>query len=220
MPDSALGGQTLNGLPHNPYATATHRLVAAFTRRANSTPDNVEFLPSNNFLVLASLFRAIGGFHVAFRYAAGEDREFCARWRQRGYRLRYVPKAIVCHQQALTGREFWHKHFTYGRGAYGFHTAYTAGSLPRPRHPTWYTTLQLLYDALPRRGDPRYCMVTILLALSQLATLAGVAWEWGAYRCATSLHHTPTPLVRAEHLETATRPFALHSSGLEDERHP
>jgi GT2 family glycosyltransferase len=70
----------------------------------------------------ASRFRELGGFDAAsFRLAAGEDRDFCARWRERGWPLRQVNAAVIHHFHQMTLPKFWRQCFGYGRGACTFH---------------------------------------------------------------------------------------------------
>jgi GT2 family glycosyltransferase len=58
----------------------------------------------------------LGGFDAAWNRAAGEDREYCDGWISHGYRMVYVPEAVVEHLHGLTWRIFVWQHFNYGRG--------------------------------------------------------------------------------------------------------
>ena len=49
------------------------------------------FLASNNLAVSSDLFRRVGGFDERYPLAAGEDREFCRRYRQAGCALVHAP---------------------------------------------------------------------------------------------------------------------------------
>lgn len=51
------------------------------------------FAPSGNFGIRRSVFAALGGFNEGIN--AGEDVEFCWRLQLRGYRLAYVPDALL-----------------------------------------------------------------------------------------------------------------------------
>ena len=118
-PEIGVGGQTINGLPENPYSAASQSLVDYLYQQWN-TDSAPRFFTSNNFAVPAAGFIEIGGFDTRFPFAAGEDRDLCDRWLAHGFRLAYVPEAIVYHCHALTFRSFWRQHYHYGRGAYHF----------------------------------------------------------------------------------------------------
>ena len=117
-PSGMVGGQTINGLPTNLYAEASQQLVAYlydyFTER------NGRFFTSNNFALSKQLFVQVGGFDPSMPLAAGEDREFCARWLDAGLTLLYEPSAKIFHFHHLTFALFWQQHLNYGRGAKQF----------------------------------------------------------------------------------------------------
>jgi GT2 family glycosyltransferase len=119
FPDCALGGRTVNGAADNPYAT-TSQLVIDYLYACYNTAERATFLTSNNLAFPAERFRAIGGFDAAWKRAAGEDRELCDRWITHGYRMVYIPDAVVEHIPCLTWRAFCRQHFNYGRGAFYF----------------------------------------------------------------------------------------------------
>src|SRR5206468_9307421 len=75
------------------------------------------FFTFNNLMMPRDRLLAIGGFDDTIPHAGAEDREVCARWRDRGGELRHVREAIVQHGHVLTFSGFWRQHFTYGRGA-------------------------------------------------------------------------------------------------------
>jgi GT2 family glycosyltransferase len=174
-PGHAIGGRTLNRLDRNPYATASQVLIDYLY--SYFTPRRGLFFTSNNLAVPASLFRAVGGFDETFPLAAGEDREFCARWSHLGHPLLYAHEAIVHHAHTLDFRRFWHQHFNYGRGAWYFRRQVAR----RERDPvrleplTFYTEL-LLYP-IKRSGCRRSLRLALLLAISQLANALGFFFE-------------------------------------------
>jgi GT2 family glycosyltransferase len=124
-PEHIIGGLTLNALPNNPYSTASQILIDYLYKYYNPIFNQACFLTSNNLAVPAAQFRALGGFDASFPLAAAEDRDFCDRWRSRGYRMIYAPEVVVYHAHALTLRTFLRQHFRYGRGAFHFHQART-----------------------------------------------------------------------------------------------
>jgi GT2 family glycosyltransferase len=163
-PGSAVGGRTVNAIPANPYASATTLLVDHLLARHNA--ERPRFVPSSNLLVPADRFRAVGGFDVSFGFPGGEDREFCERWRRRGFDLTWAPEAVVEHTPASRLRPFLRQHFNYGRGAArlgraaleGDALGFQVGLLRRP------------FSVEPRARAVR---LSALLVVCQLATAAG-----------------------------------------------
>lgn len=173
-PDCLAGGQTLNALPRNPYASASQLLIDYLYVYYNRAPAGPAFFTSNNFALSRDSFRAMGGFDVTFPLAAGEDREFCHRWRRRGGRLAYEPAALVYHAHHLTLRSFARQHFQYGRGAYHFHHRRQERVAVEPL--PFYTNLVLFPFA--RAGlSVRSLGLAGLLAGSQLANAAGFFYQ-------------------------------------------
>jgi GT2 family glycosyltransferase len=117
-PECAIGGKTVNGLPHNPCSAATDLVTDFFLHHQNRR--QLTFLPSSALAVPARLFREVGGFDTSFPTAAGEDREFCRRWVARGYELVYDPAIVIWHRHEMGLTSFLSKHFQYGRAAQQF----------------------------------------------------------------------------------------------------
>jgi glycosyltransferase involved in cell wall biosynthesis len=114
-PDTLLAGATENGEPSNACAVVNHTLIDALLPITASTP--LEFYPSNNIAIHAAAFLELAGFDESFPSAAGEDREFCERWRRSGRGFTFVPAARITnhHAQSLFG--FLAMHRRYGQGA-------------------------------------------------------------------------------------------------------
>jgi glycosyltransferase involved in cell wall biosynthesis len=184
VPETVLGGRTINGLPENNCSAASQLLVSylqAYYRNGDTSQPG--FFASNNLAFPAKLFRELDGFSTRFRRAAGEDRELCARMLDRGVDLEYVPDAVVHHAHALDLGSFCRQHFNYGRGAFAFHQVRRsrngAGTfIPEP--PRFY--LQLV--SYPFAGQPQRAplVLSALLALSQVANAGGFLWEALAHR--------------------------------------
>ena len=124
-PDALVGGRTINSLPENAFAQASHLLLDYLYDYYGDTNAN-RFFASCNFALRRDLYLELGGFSPRFRLAGGEDRDFCARWTASGRSLTFAPDAVVHHAHSLTPRGFVRQHFTYGRGAWHFHCARAA----------------------------------------------------------------------------------------------
>lgn len=179
FPECALGGQIINALPNNPYSSVSQDLVTYLYSRFNHDPEQARFFTSNNLVVPVEAFRALGGFDSNFKFAAGEDRDFCDRWLGSGHGLRYVAQAVVRHSHQLTLTSFWRQHFNYGRGGYHFHKYKAKRRATASRFESWRFYLDLLMQPLksaPNRQQPRL-RLGLLTVLSQVANLAGYFHE-------------------------------------------
>jgi GT2 family glycosyltransferase len=184
-PDRAIGGETVNALPGNAYSSASQHLVdylyeyhaAATAPHAGGGPAAPPFFTSNNLAVPAALFHVVGGFDESFPLAAGEDREFCDRWQDRGYRLLRAPDAVVRHAHALSLQTFWRQHMNYGRGAFHLRKARASrGQAAIGREPFSFYGRLLTYSA----RAPRHRSALLLMALmfvSQVANALGFVAE-------------------------------------------
>ncbi len=167
VPSHALGGRTAELHPASLYSRAS-QLLLDYTYGYNNGHE-VRFLASNNFAVPAALFREAGGFSAEFPFAAAEDREFCRRWRQRGFEMTYEHEALLYHHYPASLSGFVRMHFRYGRGAFLFRRNGAGERLHEP--PRFYAGLV----AYPLRQvrDWRAPGISALLACSQAATALG-----------------------------------------------
>ena len=171
-----IGGKTINTLPINLYSTATQLLIDYLYQYYNLYPDDAHFLTTNNLAMPADLFRSVCGFDTTFPLAAGEDREFCARWLQHGYQMTYAPEVLVYHTHVFNFRTYWRKHFTYGRGAYRYHQVRAQrGFGPFRPDPKFY--MRLILNPFIQKQRKRTLRVTVLLMISQVANGLGFLWE-------------------------------------------
>jgi GT2 family glycosyltransferase len=177
-PDRLLGGRTINRLRDNPYSTASQLIVDAAYAYYNHNPDDAMLFASNNMAVPAGLFREVGGFDPEFRLAS-EDREFCDRWRHLGYRLTYVPRAVVHHGHRLSMRRYCRQHFNYGRGAWRYHHVRSRRGSGRLRNDLQFhgRFLKLLREPMSQFGFTQAAQITGLLLVWQLANAAGFFYE-------------------------------------------
>jgi GT2 family glycosyltransferase len=169
-PEAAVGGPTVTAFPNNTYAAASQEIVRLVYAYYNGGPAEPRFFASNNLAVPTERFRAVGGFDEHFSTA--EDREFCNRWLERGGQLAYAPDALVVHANRLTLGGFVRQHFGYGRGAHRFHRKRGRVASSVRRELGFYRVL----PRLMREGRTRPDLIG-LLAVWQLANMAGFAWE-------------------------------------------
>jgi glycosyltransferase involved in cell wall biosynthesis len=180
-PDHLIGGHTVNALPDNLCSAASQMLIdylyehhAGITAATAAAPP---FFTSNNFAVSADLFRHVGGFAESFPLAAGEDRELCDRWQERGYRLLHEPSAIVEHWHRSSLVRFWRQHQNYGRGAWHLRRErITRGRPPLGVEPLTFYRRLVTY---PLRVDSPHRAVPLmgLMLLSQVANTIGFLSE-------------------------------------------
>jgi GT2 family glycosyltransferase len=175
-PEHLIGGRVVNLLDGNRFAAASQDLVSYLYQYGSAdvgAPRWFGFFASNNLAVPAGAFRALGGFDESFPLAAGEDRDFCARWRERGWPALHVPEALVQHRHPLNARRFWRQHFNYGRGAYHFHLARTGrgGGPLRPEPATFY--VDMLRYPFEHETLGRAIVQASLLGVAQCANTLG-----------------------------------------------
>lgn len=184
-PGHLIGGSTINMLAANPCSAASQYLVSylyEYSHGGRSGPGWPRFFASNNLAVPKAAFEDLSGFDVAFPLAAGEDRDFCDRWNERGLPMRYEPGARVLHAHRLTFASFWRQHWNYGRGAYHFGQARLRRGSPalKPESVSFY--LNLLRYPLRHERLHRAAVQTALLGISQCANALGYFSERRARR--------------------------------------
>lgn len=167
------GGPVINGLPDDPYAAASQRIATYVAGHYAEGRGRERFFTTNNFAVSAERFRELGGFDETIPSWTAEDKEFCDRWRQRGYPMEWVPGAAVHHAHALTLRRFVRQHFDYGRGILAFRLKRRPrkGNRLVPEPARFYSGLIL--HPLQQERNARAVRAVLLIALSQAATIAG-----------------------------------------------
>lgn len=176
-PRALLGGQTENALADNIYARTSQQLVDYLYDYYGAASGGAPFFTSNNMAVPRADFMALGGFDRSFPLAAGEDREFGLRWRDRIGPIRFVPDAVVDHAHALTLVRFWRQHANYGRGARHLSRVLRAGG--RAQHKVephrFYTGL--VTRPLTESRSLAGLFGASLMLLSQVAVTWGYAQE-------------------------------------------
>ena len=169
-----VGGRVVNGLPANPYASASQALCDYLYDYYGAASGKAPFFTTNNLGVAREALLAMGGFDEGFPLAAAEDRDLGLRWRDAGGTLAFAPEAVVDHHHALTLRRFWRQHANYGHGARALHRALDRRGSPQPKvePPRFYAGL--LAWPLRRRGL-RGLGGAALMGLSQVAMVRGYA---------------------------------------------
>jgi GT2 family glycosyltransferase len=127
--------------------------------------------------VPAAQFRTLHGFDGTFLGAAGEDRDFCDRWRNVGFKLTYVPEAVVYHAHHMGGRGYWRQHFNYGRAAWHFHQRRAQREQqPLRLEPLAFYT-NLVCSPWQQVDVQRKPLLSALLVVSQLGNSSGFFYE-------------------------------------------
>jgi GT2 family glycosyltransferase len=171
-PGSAVGGKTRNILDDNSFSCASQIIVDFLYRYYNRDPV-VRFLASNNLAVPAKAFRSVHGFNADMDLAAGEDREFCDRWRNHGFSLVYAPEALVHHRHELSLVSYWKQHYNYGKGAWCYRKiqAKRNGKKIAQERPSFYSNL--LFGSSRHLKDLQRLRIFVLIVFSQIATTIG-----------------------------------------------
>lgn len=174
-PTLVIGGRTYNAVVDDPFAEASHLLVEFVSARPDRT--GARFFPSNNLAMARSTFESVGGFDVAYRRAAGEDRDLCDRLHRAGHRLRYAPRAVVAHHHSLGLVGFVRQHFDYGRGAHRFRSGRARSRAGRLQLEGISFYARLLAAPVGRVTPWRAGPLMALMALSQASVFAGFSWQ-------------------------------------------
>jgi GT2 family glycosyltransferase len=175
-PNALLGGKTMNAVLDNPYSTASQLLIDYLYDYYNTNSAQATFFASNNFAVSRELFNQVGQFDVTFPLAAGEDREFCDRWRSKNLALCYVPEAIINHFHNLSLSRFWRQHFNYGRGAFNFHKIRAQRGMGKIKVESISFYINLLIYPFIKCSAWQGIQISCLFLLSQIANVTGFFW--------------------------------------------
>lgn len=175
--DHLIGGRTFNALRDNVYAAASQIIFDLVYHYYNPDPEHARFIGAANLSVSAEHFRSMGGFNPNFTTA--EDREFCDRWLNRGYRIIHAPEAAVYHSHALTFRKFCKQHFDYGRGAFRYQRIRALRKTGGMRSDLkFHISLPLLLRKHISELPPRQAIiVALLLPVWEIANAAGFFYE-------------------------------------------
>jgi GT2 family glycosyltransferase len=170
-PEAAVGGRVVNALSENPYASASQLIVDVGYRQNGAEPNARCFFCSNNLLARREQLLQIGGFDETFRTA--EDRDLADRWMARGWRMAYVPEAIVFHAHRMGLRGFVRQHFEYGRGAHRLWSKRASSGRSGVIEPRFH--LAVASTPLGRRRGR--AELALLIGLWVVANAAGYAYQ-------------------------------------------
>lgn len=173
-PGSASGGLTVNAVAGNLYSDAAQTIIDAGYAQCNHDASPFPFFTTNNLAVPADGFRSTGGFDASFITA--EDRDFCARWAARGWKIVYEPGAVVEHRHRLSFWKFCRLYFSYGRGAFRFRHRQALRGRRVPVQPSFYLRT-LPRFAVAGRGLRKAAGMLALLGLWHLANTSGYVYE-------------------------------------------
>jgi glycosyltransferase involved in cell wall biosynthesis len=173
-PDRLIGGPVANALPDNPFSTSTQLIGTYVSEYYAERRANERFFTTNNLALSAEHFDELGGFDTSIPSGTAEDKEFCDRWRARGYEMAWVAGAVVRHAHNLTLWRFLRQHYNYGRGLLHFHLMRRRRGARRfvPEPLSFYVNL-VLYP-LRNRARRQAWLFVLWLILSQLATGVGL----------------------------------------------
>jgi len=103
------------------YRTRQREWVARFVQleyedkyTRMSRQDRIDFVDTYSAAYRRDVFLANGGFDALFSTASVEDQEFSFRLARKGYRLVFVPRAIVYHCHDTTLGEYWRRKVSIG----------------------------------------------------------------------------------------------------------
>ncbi|HUA86380.1 MAG TPA: glycosyltransferase [Bryobacteraceae bacterium] len=158
-PECAVSGAQLAVDRNNSFSLAAEWMLHLFVDGEGS-----RFAASNALALRRRDFQRVGGFDPSFPLAAGEDREFCARWVAAGFQIVTVRDLAIQHQFPQSFASLARQQWRYGRGAFHFQNrAHGEGPRIRGAHYYW----PMFAEARRRYGWSRGSRVGILCWISQ-----------------------------------------------------
>ena len=174
-PHCLVGGKTENALLHNPYAMTSQAIIDVVHNYYYCSMKSLRFFASNNFALSRVDFVELGGFNQNFW--TSEDREFCDRWLEKGYTLKYAPSALIYHAHDLELVSFWRQHFNYGKGAFRFYQARMKRGLEGLKVEIKFYQKLIAYPFSSNFSRRFYLKYWFILFIAQLANLLGFHQE-------------------------------------------
>ncbi len=171
MPEAGLGGTIVDAAENGLCGRASQALIS-FLYEYFGTKHALSFFCSNNFAFPRRQLLGLGGFDESFPLPAAEDRDLCARWKQQG-ELCFVPDAVIVHRQTLSFGSFCRQQYRYGRGAFQFWLRRRQDGSGGHRLERWRFYRELLLFPFGKENFLRALGMSLLLAVSQGATVLG-----------------------------------------------
>ncbi len=149
------------------YRTREHNRIARFVQleyeekyeRMRRAPQ-IDFIDTYSAAYRREVFLANGGFDESFPTASVEDQEFSFRLARRGYRLVFVPDAIVYHPHDASLGAYLRRKFLIGYWKVHLHTRHPT-KVWRDSHTPQTLKLQILF---------------LLGALGSLIAMPSIVW--------------------------------------------
>jgi GT2 family glycosyltransferase len=164
-PNHAVSGMQTAINRRNCFSLTAEWLLHVFSEDECIAAPMSKFAPSNGLALRRWDFLRCGGFDPCFPLAAGEDREFCARWIAAGFHIIVLKEANVEHHFPESFASLMKQQWRYGRGTFHYQTRVHPRHAPRIRSIQFY--LQLIAKPLRRYGFSRGALIGMLCSLSQ-----------------------------------------------------
>jgi GT2 family glycosyltransferase len=130
-PDAAASGKVVAGAPEAKDGF-TPAVAPGDEPLVYSGRLDIDVLAGCNMGMYRSAFDNLGGFDerlgAGARYPAAEDNDFGFRLLEGGYRILYVPEAIMYHRAWRAGPDYPRVRWQYGRGKGGFYAKHLSSS--------------------------------------------------------------------------------------------
>jgi GT2 family glycosyltransferase len=165
-PNHAVSGMQTAIDRRNCFSLTSECLLHVFSKGESIAAPMSKFAPSNGLALRRWDFQQCGGFDPSFPFAAGEDREFCARWVAAGFHIIVLKEAALEHHfpESFASLVKQQQH-RYGRGSFQYQTR----AHPRQATRIWSIRfyLQMIMEPLRGYGVGRGAFIGILCWLSQ-----------------------------------------------------
>jgi GT2 family glycosyltransferase len=172
-PNHAVAGPQRSAKDAGFFALASEWLADHFSQSQYLGGEEYRFAASNGLALRKHAFQTVGGFDSQFPSAAGEDRDFCARWLDAGGRIAVLNRLAIRHHFPSTASAFWAQQWRYGRGAAQLSTLNRNAASVRSMG--FY--VQLIWFPIRRLGLRKGVRVALGAATAQLAVLLGYAYQ-------------------------------------------
>jgi GT2 family glycosyltransferase len=130
-PDAAASGKVVAGAPEAKDGF-TPAVAPGDEPMVYSGRLDIDVLAGCNMGMYRSALDRLGGFDerlgAGARYPAAEDNDFGFRLLEAGYRILYVPEAIMYHRAWRVGADYPRVRWRYGRGKGGFYAKHLSSS--------------------------------------------------------------------------------------------